>query len=563
MTVSEFLLGRLNELSVNHLFGIPGDYVLPFFDELIDKNTGVKHVNSRNELNATYSADGYSRLNGFGAAAVTFGVGSLSTVNAISGAYADNSPLVVICGAPTREASKTVGTRLYHHLLGQDFDTSMKVMENITIKTLRLSSLETAAAEIDDLLITSFIHKKPVYLEIPFDLQGAELDIYPTSPLDFKQTVTNQKKLTAAVDQILKLIDKADSISSLVGPLLQRNNMILTTDKVISHINACVGTVFTGKISHFEDHPNAVGFYQGKVSEDYTIKMIDGADLNITFGVQHTEFDTGVFTDGIGVNQDSIHILNDMVIINGEYYFDVYLKDILPILAEKVTSLSPKQLEIDKSAKKFSFERRDKFTPTDNALTIDRMYVQFANFMDSGDVLVGDTGGYINSSQTEFKKDIKIHGCGNWGSLGAGFGMSVGASFAHSEVTSDKGQVISITGDGAFLMSAQELSTVIEHELDMTLIILDNSGYGAERQIHPGKERSYNDFLPWKYEQLAETFGDIDGVTTSSYVAQTENDLDGIFTELRGKKGVNVVRVKLDPWDSASFNVKFSEALQH
>ncbi|AZQ64277.1 alpha-keto acid decarboxylase family protein [Flammeovirga pectinis] len=563
MTVSEFLLGRLNELNVNNLFGIPGDYVLPFFDELIDKKTGVSHVNSRNELNATYSADGYSRINGFGAVAVTFGVGSLSTVNAVAGAYADNSPLVVICGAPVRSVSKTIGTKLLHHLVDQDFDTSMKVMENITLRTLRVSSTETAAAEIDALLIDSFIQKKPVYLEIPFDLQQAELDNYPTTPLNINKKVTNTVTLNNAVDQITKLIDKSESISSLVGPLLQRNNMILTTDKVISHINACVGTVFTGKISHFEDHPNAVGFYQGKVSEDYTNKMIENADLNITFGVQHTEFDTGVFSDSIGVNQDAVHILNDCVIINGEYYFDVYLKDILPVLAEKVQVLTPKKLEIDASARKFVFERRDKFAPTDNDLTIDRMYVQFANFMNSGDILVGDTGGYINASQAGLKKDIQIHGCGNWGSLGAGFGMSIGATFAHSEDSTDNGQVISITGDGAFLMSAQELSTIIEHKLDATLIILDNSGYGAERQIHPGKERSYNDFLPWKYEQLAETFGGEDGVTTSSYVAKTENDLDKIFTELRGKKGVNVVRVKLDPWDSASFNVKFSEALQH
>ena len=49
-------------------------------------------------------------------------------------------------------------------------------------------------------------------------------------------------------------------------------------------------------------------------------------------------------------------------------------------------------------------------------------------------------------------------------------------------------------------MSAQELSTVIEHDKNMVLIVLDNSDSGAERQIYPGKERSYNDFNAWNYE---------------------------------------------------------------
>lgn len=562
MTTSEYLLKRLNELNVNNLFGIPGDYVLPFFDELIDKKTGVKHINSRNELNAAYSADGYSKVNGFGAVAVTFGVGSLSTVNAIAGAYADNTPLVLICGAPNRDTQKNVGQNLLHHLLDQDFDTTMKVMENVTLRTLRLTNTETIAAEIDQLLIDAYINKKPVYLEIPFDLQNAELIDFPTTPLVIPK-VSNEKNLNNAVKEIKELIKKANSISSIAGPLLQRNNLIETADNIITKVNACVGTVFTGKISHFEDHPNAVGFYQGKMSQDYTYKMIEEADLCITFGAPRTEFDSGVFTTLIGENQNTVHLLNDQVIINGKYHFDIYLKDILPVLEKAIKDIAPKELSIDEKAQKFSFERSNDFVPTNDDLTIDRMFVQFANFMKPNDLLVGDTGGYINASQAGFEKDIDIYGCGNWGSLGAGFGMSVGASFAQSENKDRKGQTVCITGDGAFLMSAQELSTIIEHKQDFTLIVLDNSGYGAERQIHPGKERSYNDFLPWNYEKLGETFGGNEGVNTFGYVAKTEKELDKVFNDIRGKKGVNIVRVKLDPWDSASFNVKFSEALQH
>lgn len=560
MTVSEFLLNRLNELNVNHLFGIPGDYVLPFFDELIDKPTGVTHVNSRNELNAGYSADGYAKKNGFGALAVTFGVGSLSATNAVAGAYADNTPLILISGAPARSAVQTINGKLLHHLVDQRDITSLKVFEQVTIKSHRLNSLETAAQEIDELLILAYKMKKPVYLEIPYDLQKAEIKA-PSSKLHFKKSWTSKTELNKAIKASLKLIKQSKSISSVVGPLLDRNKMQNQALTLIEQLNLPVATVFTAKLSDFESHKNAVGIYQGHVSEPYTTEVIESADLSITIGNTNNEFDTGVFTSDLGKTNKLISIHNDNVIVDGVIYQDVFMTEFLPELIEQTKEIKAQDFEVDRSKRRFAFEIEDKFTPTDDALTIDRMFVQFANYLQESDTLVGDTGGYINATQAEIKKGIDVYGCGNWGSLGAGFGMSVGASFAKKET--EQGEMVSITGDGAFLMSAQELSTLIEHKNNVTLIVLDNSGYGAERQIYPGKERSYNDFLPWNYEQLGTAFGGVQGESTYGFTAKTEKELDQVFEETRKLQGVKIVRVYLDPWDSASFNVRFSKALRH
>jgi TPP-dependent 2-oxoacid decarboxylase len=159
------------------------------------------------------------------------------------------------------------------------------------------------------------------------------------------------------------------------------------------------------------------------------------------------------------------------------------------------------------------------------------------------------------------KKDIRVYGCGNWGSLGAGFGMSVGATFAKSE--NPTGHVYCVTGDGAFLMAAQELSTLIEHQQDYTIIILDNAGYGAERQIWPGKERTYNNFAAWNFELLPEAFGGKLNENCYGFVARTEKEFDAVLREARVRKGVKVIRAVIDRWDTASFNVKMSEAMRH
>jgi len=72
-TVARYILHRLEEIGVKHLFGVPGDYNLDFLDEVVD--SPIRWVGNCNELNAGYAADGYARLNGAGAAVVTYGVG--------------------------------------------------------------------------------------------------------------------------------------------------------------------------------------------------------------------------------------------------------------------------------------------------------------------------------------------------------------------------------------------------------------------------------------------------------------------------------------------------------
>jgi TPP-dependent 2-oxoacid decarboxylase len=139
--------------------------------------------------------------------------------------------------------------------------------------------------------------------------------------------------------------------------------------------------------------------------------------------------------------------------------------------------------------------------------------------------------------------------------------MSVGGCIACSE--RPKGKVYCITGDGAFLMSAQELSVLIEHGLDYTIIILDNAGYGAERQIWSGKERSYNNFSPWNHELLPVAFGGTEGENAHGIVVNSEIELDAALKKSRTLKGVKLIRAMLDRWDTASFNVKMSEAMRH
>ena len=98
ITVAEYLLTRLKEIGVDHLFGVPGDFVLGFLNQVLKSE--VEYVGTCNELNAAYAADGYARIRGIGAFASTFGVGELSAINGVAGAFAERVPVVAITGSP-------------------------------------------------------------------------------------------------------------------------------------------------------------------------------------------------------------------------------------------------------------------------------------------------------------------------------------------------------------------------------------------------------------------------------------------------------------------------------
>jgi len=114
--VSDYIIQELAKLGIKNIFGVPGDYNFNLIDS-VERNSAVKWIGSTNELNAGYAADGYSRLNGYGAVITTYGVGELSAINAIAGSFAESIPVVMLVGIPS---SKQIEEKSYVDKLKQD-----------------------------------------------------------------------------------------------------------------------------------------------------------------------------------------------------------------------------------------------------------------------------------------------------------------------------------------------------------------------------------------------------------------------------------------------------------
>src|SRR5580765_6739632 len=164
-SIGEYLIQRLYAHGVRHVFGIPGDYVLGFYD-LLSKSK-LRIINTCDEQGAGFAADAYARVRGLGAVCVTYCVGGLKVANTTAEAFAEKSPVVIISGAPgIKEREKNP---LLHHKV-RDFDTQAKVFQQLTVASTVLSDPQTAFQEIDRVLHACLRYKRPVYIELPRDM---------------------------------------------------------------------------------------------------------------------------------------------------------------------------------------------------------------------------------------------------------------------------------------------------------------------------------------------------------------------------------------------------------
>src|SRR5215510_4986938 len=164
-SIGEYLIERLHARGVRHVFGIPGDYVLGFYDQL--QHSPLRVTNTCDEQGAGFAADAYARIRGLGVVCITYCVGGLKVANTTAEAFAEKSPVVVISGAPgIKEREKNP---LLHHKV-REFDTQKKVFEQLTIASTVLSDPQTAFQEIDRVLHAALRFKRPVYVELPRDM---------------------------------------------------------------------------------------------------------------------------------------------------------------------------------------------------------------------------------------------------------------------------------------------------------------------------------------------------------------------------------------------------------
>jgi TPP-dependent 2-oxoacid decarboxylase len=169
-TVTGYLLARLAEASLISVFGVPGDDNLGVLDAITGRPS-MAWVGVATEQGAAYAAESYARLRGLGAVVTTYGVGELSAMNAIAGAYAESVPVVHIVGTPAL-AARQPGATAHHNLPGSEYGHYACLASEFTAAQADLRA-DDAPGEIDRVVSAALCTSRPVYLAIPADVAGA------------------------------------------------------------------------------------------------------------------------------------------------------------------------------------------------------------------------------------------------------------------------------------------------------------------------------------------------------------------------------------------------------
>ncbi|KAH7015116.1 thiamine diphosphate-binding protein [Ilyonectria destructans] len=550
--VAEYLFKRLREVGVLSVHGVPGDYNLVALDYLPD--CGLKWVGSVNELNAAYAADGYARVSKIAALITTFGVGELSAINGIAGAFSEHIPVVHIVGCPST-ISQRDGMLLHHTLGNGDFNVFANMSSQISCEVAKLNNPAEIANQIDHALKTCWLRSQPIYIMLPTDMVQAKVEgARLATPIDMSEPENDPEAEDFIVAEVLKNLTAAKHPVILVDACAIRHRVVDEVHQLVDKTNLPVFVTPMGKGAVDENHPNYGGVYAGSGSHPAQAKeIIESSDLLLTIGAMKSDFNTAGFSYRTS-QLNSIDFHSDHCIVRYSTYPGVSMRGVLRKVIDQVDASTL-------SAQPSPAVENEVEENLDDSQTITQAWFwpRVGEFLIPKDVIVTETGtANFGIWDTRFPAGVTALSQVLWGSIGWSVGACQGAALAAKDAGNGR-RTILFVGDGSFQLSAQELSTMIRHKLNPIIFLICNDGFTIERFIH-GMEAEYNDINTWKNKELVNVFGGED--TCKTFTIKTKDELNELLAddEFQAAKTLQFVELYMPKEDAPRALVMTAQA---
>jgi indolepyruvate decarboxylase len=495
-TVGDYLLKRLAEVGVRHLFGVPGDYNLAFLDHVLTSN--ITWAGNCNELNAAYSADGYARVNGIGALLTTYGVGELSAANGIAGAYAEYVPVVHIVGAPSNRDRQRGA--LKHHTLGDgDYTHFQRVATEFTVAQA-YPAAEYAPAEIDRVIGAVLRDRRPGYIVLPTDVAAGPAQP-PATPLAIPQPQMSDEAQQDFAAEARRMLAAARSVTVLADFLAARFDVRSQLRALLDAGSLPFATLAMGKGVLDETDHRFVGVYGGSPGAEPVRKAVEDADVLIGAGVRFTDNITAGFSQKIRPDR-FIDLQPFQACIGDRHYCPLPMAAALDTLTSLMQELGRTEPQ--------EFAAVPRQVPrSDPQLHQDQLWNQIQDFLQPDDIIVAEQGtSFFGIAPLRLPSGVTFIGQPLWGSIGYTLPAAYGAQTA-----APGRRVLLFIGDGSTMLTAQEMSSMIRDGLHPIIFLLNNDGYTVERVIH-GPTQRYNDIANWDWALLPKVFGADDRAVT-------------------------------------------------
>jgi acetolactate synthase-1/2/3 large subunit len=474
MSGSKALLEGLWNEGARVVFGLPGGAIMPVYDAFLDSE--IRHILARHEQSAAHMADGYARASGKpGICMATSGPGATNLVTGIATAFADSSPVIAITG---QVATPTIGKDAF-----QECDT-VGIVTPITKYAFQpMQSQEIPAIVKKAFKIASTGRPGPVLIDLPRDVQ------INVANMSFPKKVDIRGYNPHITPHPVQTKKAADLLMNSNKPMIWSGGGIIISNaapqlrEIAELLMAPVVTSLIGKGGFPENHPLSLGPI-GMHGRPEANKAICEADCILAVGVRFSDRSTGRF-DEFAKDAHIIHIDIDPAELGKNKKVELpIVADVGIALKSLIASLKRKIVKRDKTLwskrlQEIKSQIREGDFGSSNELYQPKIVQKMRELLPSNGILTTEVGknqmwGELYYQAIEPRTWITSTGLGT---MGFGFPAAIGAKVAKPEVP-----VVDLAGDGSFRMTENSLSTCIEEDIPVTVVILNNSTLGMVEQ---------------------------------------------------------------------------------
>lgn len=522
------VLSTLKNYGVETVFGIPGTHNLEFYRHL--PALGIKAVTTRHEQGAGYSADGFAQVSsGVGVVITTSGPGLLNALSAMGNAYCESRPMIVL--------SPGVSQGLENSNIGILHETKSTIgaSDSVAAWSKRVSSASEAVQAIHDAFeMFRYGRPRPVHIEIPLDVLEAESD---ASPEQMEERAAREHHSPSSQDvkaaAVVLAASKNPAIVAGGGAVSAARELTALAEM----LQAPVLTSLNGKGAVDENHPLSLG---SELRIARSLELLNQADVVLMVGTKvgeaelwgnkfepkgkviridriPTQLDVNWIPD-MKLVADSKQVLAELAIAlkDAPKRDNVDLTKVRQEIADSVHEVSPQLVEISKLI--------CSSIPSNSVVTGDSSQITY----------FGMASVFKASRPSQFLYTP------TYATLGYGLSAAIGAKLADPAAN-----VISVLGDGALMFSIQEFATAAEQQLDLTVVLIDNGGYG---EIKNNEEASgINpigvDLFQPDWVALVESFGG------SGHRVTDKNQLRELVAKATAESGISLVHVPIELFD--------------
>jgi len=538
MSGADVVVKTLEARGITHVFGVPGAKIDKVFNTLVDSS--ISTVVCRHEQNAAFIAGGIGRMTGrAGVAIATSGPGVANLTTGLATAHSEGDPMIALGGA----AAVADRLRPVHQTLD-----SVELMKPVTKYAAEVDS-PSATAEVLTAAFRAAESGRPgsAFVSLPMDIMVGDAQCSPIPPGRFNQQGGAAK---TSMDEAVRLIRAAKSPVILLGLMASREDVAGALGRLLECTKLPVVGTFQAAGAVSNAHVSLYGGRVGQIANQPADKLLDWADLVLTIGYDEVEYWPTMWNEG--KDRPIVHVDVVPATIQGSYQPAVELiGDIRTILMSLGTMVGQRGLNPASSALLQGIAQdRDAYlrrAATLNGSPIHplRIICELQDLLSTDMTICSDMGSfsiYLSRYLHSFRARQLLISNGQQ-TLGVALPWGIAATLVRPTE-----KVLSISGDGGFLFSANELETAVRLKSNLVHMVWIDGTYNmvaVQERLKYGRT-SGTDFGPVDYLKYAEACG-AKGLNISR-----ADEIGSILRSAFDMQGPVVISVNVDYSENAS-----------